>query len=133
MNKLEKKLEDWVSTFSLSEQEIQEIAQDILANPMFVSKTDTGDGINFYSYSQMVQMFVFGFNTNKPVIERKQRDSAFSKMRTMQKGDTITLPYEKWNAARTSASKLKTDYGVRFKVNVKTIDDIRQIQVIRVE
>ena len=134
MSKLEKNVQDWVSTISMSEKEIQDSTESILSNPTIVSKSNDGEDTNYYSYSQMIKMFVYGYKMHVlPTVNRKRKNSAFSKMRIMGKGDTITLPYDKWNAARSSASKLKTYYGVRFTVSAKKSEDSQWIEVVRVE
>lgn len=43
-------------------------------------------------------------------------------MRKMEPGDTIKLPIESYNAARSAASVLKRDYGVVYAVNKIGLD-----------
>ena len=132
--KLDKNIQDWITSLSLSEEEIVELTTNILSNPSLISKTSIGDDNHFYSYSQMIEMFVCGMSA-KPdkKIKKMNTSSAYGKMRTLDKGDTIVLPYDKWNSARTAASKLKKDYGVRYTVTLRARKKEKEILVTRVE
>lgn len=48
----------------------------------------------------------------------KREKSAYAHLRDMEAGQTIFLPYEKWNAARSAASYLREAYGAYYEVNI---------------
>lgn len=47
----------------------------------------------------------------------KRAGKIMGRMREMRIGDWIFFPIGRWNAVRTSASKMKALYGVVFQVN----------------
>lgn len=51
------------------------------------------------------------------------------KMRNMKVGDWIFFPIGRWNAVRTSAAKMKNQYGTIFVVN-RIGDQIRAMRTL---
>jgi len=132
--KLDKNIQDWITDMSLTEEEIADIAKNILSNPSIISKSSIGDDNHFYSYAQMLEMFACGLQAKpEKKIKKVNTASAYGKMRVLNKGNTITFPYEKWNSARSAASKLKEAYGVIFTVTLRNKGEEKEILVTRVE
>ena len=105
---------NWKSICTLTDEQILERTNDVLAS---------GDGT--YSSQQMIEMFRRGMSiiTDTEVFKKfvsvnKYRDkNTYRVMRRMNVGDVCTFEYERWDAARVAASKLKADFGCVFRVN----------------
>ena len=116
----------WVVSASLTDEQIQETAKDILSSPTVLLnyKTDPIEERPLYSLEQMLNMFRTGYLTlcnsalGKKILSKTKHSSIIPHkvMRRMHIGDKAHFPYEKWGAARTAATKIKQDFGSVFLV-----------------
>ena len=117
---------DWVVTKSLDEEHISEYAKDLISSGSFIN------GERMYTKRQLIQMFRIGYQVRKNDDIRKIWASPGTSMRQMDVGDVLSFPYEKWNAARSSASKLKKQFGCVFRVRkMSPGNEIGDIEVVR--
>lgn len=143
--KKEEKLNDCFSEPTIigfpDEEYIQTVSDCILSEPKFVLNSTNPEFL--YSTSQMKSMFMLGYYTRKKEayikreLAKKQKQSkmlrpSYSMLRGMEIGDRLQFPYEDWKAIRTTASKLKKDFGATYHVKkLAPNGEVGKIEVIR--
>lgn len=136
--------EDWVNTKICNDMFIQTFSEDILNKPKFViSPTDSElDKQKLYTTEQMLEMFRAGFlaitrtdfgkEALKKVRHGKVPDNPYRILRNLNVNDSVTFPYITWSAVRTAASKLKSEFGVIYRVNkIARAGQVGDIEVTR--
>ena len=137
---MEETKDNWVVTCTFSDEEIKEFGQVLLESPaMTVNLFSEEKGQNLYSEEQMLEMFREGClavlrqryksKTNK---RNSKPPRPFPILRDMKVGESVTVPFEKWQAARTAASKLKRDFGCVFIVRkIARNKEVGEIEILR--
>ena len=137
---MNKQDENWVVTCTYSDEEIKEYGEEILASPaMTISVPSSEVKLQaLYDEDQMLRMFREGCLTilrekyKKKSKKNSKPPRPFPILRDMAVGESVNVPFEKWQAARSAASKLKRDFGCVFVVRkVAKTGEIGEIEIYR--
>jgi len=128
---------DWKSATSISDEMIKDYCSTILANP---AEYD-GDKM-LYTEQQIFDIFRLGVSTITSTeiwkrfvsVQKYWGRTVYRIMRNMNVGETKLFPFDRWNAARATASKLKESFGCVYKVTKKgETNSESEIQVVRLK
>ena len=113
----------WVTSKSVDDSHIESYCKEMISNATII------DGVPMYTKEQMLNMFRTGYEEGIS----KRFVSPYTALRQMDVNDRILFPYEKWSTVRTSASKLKRQFGCLFRVR-KTgeFNEHGKIEVVRI-
>ncbi len=134
---------EWISTYTYTDEEICSFADDELSYPFYEAGPNTPEAEiqELYTKRQMLEMFRIGskitaeriYYRKKPGKRNSVHPRPYPLMRFMKKGDSILLPFEKWQAARTAACKLRKQFGSVFAVRKMIIGEPSDIEVTRLQ
>ena len=121
----------FTSSQSFTDEEIQELGKELLSSPTSTASEP------LYNKEQMLKMFSLGFNSKRSFAKAcadNYKMTIGKYINSLSIGESVILPFEKWNLIRSVTSKAKRKVGKLFNVRKLALSkELGDIEVIRLK